>query len=100
MAKFITIESGIPRLRNESASTPIYDERLSVSSTISTGTPVTLPNSGTYQGDEIQVWLNGLRLDHLVDYNFEGPGPTRTQISFTFDLVNGDKVDFRKYRGP
>ena len=99
MAKFITIDAGIPRLRNETASIPIYDERLDVTSTITTGTPVTLPNGGTYQGDELEVRLNGLRMEHLVDYNYVGTG-TKTQVTFTFDLLAGDQVNFRVDRGP
>ena len=61
------------------------------------GVSVTLPVSGTYSGDELEVYLNGAKLYNIEDYIYVGSG-ARTQVQFTFDLVVGDKVLFRKAR--
>lgn len=66
---------------------------------ISSGTPVTLPESGTYIGDELIVKLNGVSLVPGFNYNFVGTG-SKTQVSFVFDL-NGtrsvpDVIEFYK----
>lgn len=94
MAKKLTLVNGLPRMVDESASPTIYDETFSVGATISTGTPVTLPNSGTYSDEELEVRLNGVRMDSGSDYSFVG-SPPRTQVTFTFDLVDGDVLNFR-----
>lgn len=75
----------------------IYDEQYDVIATISAGTSVTLPLSGTYSGDELEIHLNGQKLYHAEDYTYVGSAP-RTQVQFTFDLIAGDKVLFRKIR--
>ena len=98
MARFLRIHNGVPRSFDETASTPIYDETYNVTSTIVSGTPVTLPASGTYDSAELLVYLNGQRLAVTDDYTYVGV-PPRTQVAFTFDLLSGDKVRFRKDRG-
>ena len=98
MAKFLRLSGGVPRSFDEAGAIPIYDESFEVNATINTGSPVTLPASGTYDSDELEVYLNGQRLEQLMDYNYEG-SPPRTQVSFTFDLVEGDMVRFRRDRG-
>lgn len=85
---------------DESASSPIYDESVNIVGTVTTGTPYTLPNSGDYEGEELEIMLDGQVMDSGSDYNFVGAGPTRTQVSFTFDLLAGDRLRFRKIRGP
>lgn len=102
MAKFLRLSNGVPRSFNESATLPIYDETIEIGvdtapGGVATGNPITLPSSQTYEGEELEVYLNGQRADSLIDYNFVGIAP-RTQISFTFDLVDGDKVRFRRDR--
>lgn len=62
---------------------------------VSTGTPVTIPDSVTYEDTDLQVFLNGQQVDVIDDYNYVGAGPTRTQVSFTFDLEVGDELTFR-----
>lgn len=97
MAKKLALVNGIPRMVNETSSVAIYDETYTLVSDITTGTPVTLPNSGTYTGDELEVRLNGVRMDSGIDYNFVGSAP-RTQVAFTFDLLgntNPDTLNFR-----
>lgn len=100
MAKKLALVNGLPRMVDESASPAIYDESVDLVGTLSAGTPYTLPNSGSYEGEEIEVFLDGQTLDSGSDFNFVGAGPTRTQVSFTFDLLAGDRLRFRKIRGP
>lgn len=105
MAKLALI-NGIPRMTAESGSPIIYDEYLDVvvsgasgpnqinQASATTGTSITLPVSGTYIGLELEVYLNGTRVEDVIDYNFVGSG-TKTQVAFTFDLVASDRVRFR-----
>ena len=91
-------------MRDEAAAVTIYDEGLDVVSgspgageiqgPITTGTPVTLPSGKTYTANELKPILNGIPLEDVLDYNFVG-SPPRTQVSFTFDLVIGDRIRFR-----
>jgi hypothetical protein len=98
MGKFLRLVNGVPRSLDEAASSPIYDERIVIASNIAAGTNVTLPLSGTYDGQELEVYFRGQVLDDVLDYNFVG-SPPRTQVQFTFDLVPGDTIRFRKVRG-
>lgn len=93
-AVFLKIVNGVPK-HVSLVSAGVYEEDIDVTSTITTGSPVTLPNSGTYENVELEVFLNGNRLSAGADYNYVG-SPPRTQVSFTFDLLNGDKLKFRK----
>jgi len=106
MARKLALVAGIPRMRDEFALPDIYDEELSVVSgtpgageinVVTAGNPVTLPNSGTYEGSELEVNLNGQIMLDGLDYSYVGSAP-RTQITFTFDLAVGDIVNFRKTR--
>jgi len=83
----------------QASSPTIYDQDYAVGSTITTGTAITLPASGSYTGDELEVRLNGVRMDYGVDFTTVG-SPPRTQIAFTFNLVNGDVLNFRVDRSP
>lgn len=97
MSKKLTLVAGVPRMVDEAAATTIYDQTLVVVSDITAGTPVTLPSGGTYTDEELEIRLNGVRMDSGIDYNFVGIAP-RTQVSFTFDLVGGanpDNINFR-----
>lgn len=98
MGRFLRLSAGQARSFDESSSPTIYDQTIAVGSTITTGTNVTLPASGTYESSELQVYLSGQRLTPVEDYNYVGAGPTRTQVTFTFDLLNGDEVRFYKDR--
>lgn len=99
MAKKLALVSGIPRMVDESASPAIYDESVVLVSNVNAGVNYTLPNSGSYSGDELEVYLDGQVLDSGSDFNFVGAGPTRTQVAFTFNLIIGDNIRFRKIRG-
>ena len=105
MGKFLRLVNGVPKMMDEAAGgVTIYDESLVVVSgtpgageiqaPITTGTPITLPSSQTYDSAELEVYLNGQRIDSVYDYNYEGDTP-RTQISMTFDLEVGDILRFR-----
>lgn len=110
MGKFLRIVNGIPRQVEESGTPTIYDDHLVVVESgasgpneinvadAETGDPITLPNSGTYEANELEVYLNGNRIEDVVDYNWLGSG-TRTQVAFTFDLAAGDRIRFRVDRG-
>ena len=98
MGKFLRLIAGVPRSVDEAASSTIYDQAIDVASPITTGTPVTLPSGGTYDSQELEVYFNGQVLDDVTDYNFVGSVP-RTQVAFTFDLIVGDRIRFRKIRG-
>ena len=90
--RYIVSSNGIPVAKLEYNA---YDAVLSVGSTITTGTSITLPASETYNSDELEVYLNGVRLESVEDYNYVA-SPPRTQIQMTFDLVTGDLLRFRK----
>lgn len=88
-------------MRAEAASPAIYDETLKVVTSgagageingpISAGTPVTLPSSKTYTGNELEVYLDGDRLKPVFDYSFA----SGTTVSFTFELKVDDVIRFR-----
>lgn len=81
----------------------IYDESITVvdsgavgnqiNGPVTTGTSITLPSGQTYNSTELQVYLNGDRLESVFDYTYVGSIP-RTQIQFTFDLEVYDRIDF------
>lgn len=108
MGNFLRLTNGVPRSFAESGTPTIYLQPLDVVASgaganqingpVIAGTAVTLPASGTYTSDELIVTFNGQYLDPTFDYNYVGGGPTRTQVSFTFDLKVGDRIDFKKYR--
>lgn len=100
MSYFLKVVNGWPRLVSEAGSVAIYDESVTLVAPVTSGTAYTLPNSGNYQGEELEIMLDGQVLDSGADYNFVGAGPTRTQVAFTFNLVAGDNIRFRKIRGP
>lgn len=73
----------------------IYDQVIVINSTIATGTNITLPSGQTYSDVELEVYLNGQLMQSVVDYNYVGGLPPRTQIAMTFDLIAGDRLRFR-----
>jgi len=106
--RFLSIINGVPRSFDESLAPAIYDEYLLVVASspagpneivgpISAGVNITLPNGGQYTGDELMVDLNGQTLENGFDFNYVG-SPPRTQVAFTFGLVVGDRIYFRKHR--
>lgn len=94
MGNFQRLQNGVPRAAAETADPTIYDQGVDVASPITAGTSVTLPSSQTYTSAELEVYLNGTRLESVQDYTYVG-SPPRTQIQFTIDLVVGDHYRFR-----
>jgi hypothetical protein len=98
--KFLSLSNGIPKLFDESGSIPIYDVSLLVVDSspsageilgpITAGDDITLPDGQTYVGEELQVFLNGIRLEQIRDYTYV----SSTQIDFTFELVPTDIIRF------
>jgi hypothetical protein len=94
----LSLVRGVPR--GQSTLPLIYDQSTSVASPITAGTALTLPASGTYTLNSssvanLQVYLNGDRMEQTFDWTTSGSGPNYTAIQFTFNLVAGDRVDFR-----
>ena len=95
MGRFLRLSStGAPRSYSEAADASVYDQEVSILATLSTGSPLSLPLGQTYPASELEVLLNGQRIDSVLDYNYYGSVP-RTAVTFTFDLVAGDRVRFR-----
>jgi len=99
MGNFLRLVNGVMRSYSESSSTAIYDQATDVASPISSGMSITLPASQTYTGAELNVYLNGVKMEPTVDYTYVG-SPLRTQVQMTFDLVIGDRLRFIITRGP
>jgi hypothetical protein len=96
LPKFIQIVNGVPRMVE--VNTTIYDEVYNAPSNISAGTPITLPNSGVYASTELRISFNGNILQLTEDFLYVGAGPSRTQVSLTFDIFTGEKIRFYKER--
>ena len=100
MGKFLRLSAGVARSFDEGSAITIYDQVFTVGGGgLTAGTNITLPSSGTYTSDELEVYLNGQRVKVSDDYNYVG-SPPRTQITFTFDLLAGEQVRFRVDRSP
>lgn len=109
MANFLRLVNGQVRSFAESSSLAIYDQPLTVVASgaganqvngpVTSGTAIALPSSGTYVGQELEIRLNGQRIEALYDYNYVGSG-TKTQVALTFDLAVGDRLDLRVDRAP
>ncbi len=108
----LALISGIPRMQSITVSLPlIYDQSVlivasgatpptSLTGPVSSGTAITLPSSGSYTLNansiaNLQVYLNGDRIEQVFDWTTSGAGPTFTAIQLTFGLVVGDRLDFR-----
>jgi len=100
MGRFLRLSAGVPRSFDESSSPTIYDQNSVVGGGgLTTGVGLTLPSSQTYDSNELEVYLNNVRLTPILDYNYVGGSPPRTQVSFTFDLLANEVVRFRIDRG-
>lgn len=109
MGNFLRLVNGRPVSFAEASSITIYDQSLTVVASgaganqingpVTGGTSVTIPGSQTFTSAELQVYLNGDRLEPLFDYTYVG-SPPRTQLQFTFQLEVGDRLDFRIDRAP
>jgi hypothetical protein len=107
----LVLFNGVPRV--QTILPLIYDQSVSIVSSggggsgstslngpISSGTAITLPGSETFTLNtnsvpNLQVYLNGDRTEQTFDWNVSGGGPSYTALTFTFNLVVGDRIDFR-----
>ena len=104
MAKKLTLVNGIPRMVDEAGTSTIYYQTLTLVTSspgageivgpITAGTAITLPSSQTYTSSELNIHLNGQRLEVVLDYTYVGSIP-RTQILCTQDLIVGDVLSFK-----
>jgi hypothetical protein len=104
MSKFLRLVNGVPRSYAEASGTAIYDESVvlvanapgagQILGPINTGVLISLPLGESYIAEELEVYLNGQRQEDVVDFNFS----SSTQIAFTFDLIVGDRIRWRKDR--
>lgn len=84
------------RFRVEDSDVTIYDEGLDIGAGgITTGTNITLPNGGSYVGEELEIYLNGEFMEYGIDWTDVGSAP-KSDIQMTFNLVEGDRLRFRK----
>lgn len=114
MSNYLALVNGIPRQSALPGTGLIYDKSVSivasgatppasVNGPVTAGVAITLPSSGTYTLDtngvaNINVFLNGDRLEQTFDWLTSGSGPNFTAIQFTFGLVAGDRIDIRSER--
>ncbi len=74
----------------------VYSETLIIGAGgVSTGSPISLPNSGNYLGGELEVKLNDVIMTVGSEYQYIGTG-VKTQIAFLFDLIESDEIVFSK----
>jgi hypothetical protein len=113
MANYLGLVNGVPRGATLPGTTLIYDQSITVVASgaganqingpVSSGTPITLPASGTYTLNansiaNINIYLNGDRMEQTFDWTTSGAGPNYTAFQFTFILVVGDRLDIRAER--
>lgn len=100
MGKFLRLTNGIPVMQDEASTLPSYDESIYYASGLTSGTNITLPNSGSFSdasAKDILVIVNDRIVEVTRDFSVVGAGPTYTQISFNYNLSNDSVVRFRKY---
>lgn len=111
MAVALALVNGVPRTFTVPGTSLIYDQSVSIVTSggsppssingpVNGGTAITLPSSGVYTLNansvpNLNVFLNGDRLESTIDWNVSGAGPNYTAIQMTFQLVAGDRLDFR-----
>lgn len=114
MAVALALVNGVPRTFTVPGTSLIYDQSVSIVASggngsttlngpVNGGTAITLPSSGVYTLNvnsvpNLNVYLNGDRLESVIDWNVSGGGPNYTAITMTFQLVVGDRLDFRMER--
>ena len=103
MGKRLALVNGIPRMVNDIS---IYDETLfvvasgagagEINGPIAASTPITLPSSKTYTGNELEVYIDTERLIPTKDFTFN----SSTSITLTSQIEVGDTLRFRIDRTP
>lgn len=92
--KYLRLTRGFARQSASPVPSEVYDQTFVPGGTVSSGTAITLPSSGTYDSAELKIELNGQLLEVVIDYNYVGSVP-RTQVQMTFNLVLGDRLRFK-----
>ncbi len=99
MAKFLRLVNGIPTMLDETALPSAYDESIYYSTGLTSGTNITLPNSGSFSNasaKDLLVFVNDRAVEVTRDFSVIGAGPSYTQISFGYNLPNDSVVRFKK----
>ena len=94
-SKALSLINGIGRMITVSSISAFYDESITYSSTVTSGSSITLPSSGQYTGADLRVFLAGQFLEVGQDYTYLGLAP-RTQIQILRDIYSGDILRFRR----
>jgi hypothetical protein len=108
-SNLLALINGVPR--GQVVLPLIYDQTVSIVASggsppssingpVSSGTGVTLPSSQTYTLNSnsvanLQIYLNGDRLEQVLDWTTSGSGPNYTAVQFTFQLNALDVLVFR-----
>ena len=94
MANVLALVNGVPRMTVTAVTyVAVYDASITLVSTVTSGTAITLPSGQQYNSTELNIFLNGQKLDP-ADYTYVGSVP-RTQVSFGQNLVAGDLLEFQ-----
>ena len=94
MTKALSLINGIGRMITINAFDSFYDDKYTFAVDTSSGTNITLPNTGTYSNVELRVFLMGQFLEVGQDYAYVGSIP-RTQIQLLQDMSSGNSLRFR-----
>lgn len=96
MAKVLKGVGGVLKMSVVSV-TPDYDSVYVVTgSDLDPDDLITLPASETYDSAELKVYRNGQFMEVGQDYDYEGAGPSRTQIKTLVPLYIGERIRFVK----
>jgi len=98
MGQALIATRGMPRMAEVpgSGTDGIYDETFTVTDVggLSSGSIITLPNSGQYTDKDLRVFFNGQLWEEGVDYNYVGVAP-RTQIQLLRFVDQNEVLRFR-----
>ena len=95
MASRIELINGLPTTVDITA----YDESIYYSSGLAANTPITLPNSGSFQeadAADLVVFKNSTAAEEGRDFTVVGMSAPYTQIEFTYDLPADTVVRFKQ----
>lgn len=97
MSRILDFDDGFTSVNEPSSEQ--YFETVELNSDINAGTPVTLPNSGSFivGNNQLSIYLNGIFQSIAKDYTEIGTvGNTSDQIQFTFKLLANDTLTIKK----
>ena len=95
----LKLVNGVPRMREITGTTgsAIYDDTYVVpSGGLPAGSIVTLPNAGSYDDIDLEVYIGGQFLEPGgIDYSYVGASPGRSQVQMVEALNEGERLRFR-----